>query len=785
MVDPLMREVFAHRQAGRLGEAIAVLDKLLAIRPGDAAAWNNRGNILLQMGRLEEALHSYDRAITLNPDHAQAWHNRAVVRMLAADESGAEADFDRALHLKPDFPEAVRNRGVMLGKQGRHAEALASYDAALEKQSDNVALLRSRADLLLFLNRLLDALSSYDRVVALDGHSASAWHNRGTVLARLGRLSEALEDYRQAIRLQPDFADAWSNRGSTLLELNRTGEALASYDKALALAPDHFEALKSRGALLNRLQRHAQAAADFNLAVAIRPGDAGAWQGRGCALAQLNRDEEALASFAEALRRHPQDLLSLYNRATIYARLKQHEDAVRDFEALLSIDPDFPFARGLLMDARLHLCDWRELAQSREAVASALRAGRRVIHPFCHLAISASAEDQLQCARILVRDSYPPAPIPLYRGECYSHDRLRVAYLSADFYEHATPFLMAGVFEQHDRERFETFGISFGPNDRSAMRARLENSFAHFFDFPQRDDAGIAAALREFEIDLAIDLKGFTGGARPGILAHRPAPVQATYLGYPGTLGAEYIDCLIADRIVIPETERRFYSEQIVWLPDSYQCNDSQRRISSRQFLRTDENLPEAAFVFCCFNGSNKIVPETFDIWMRILRTAENSVLWLLQANPTAMLNLRREAEARGVASERLVFAKRIPLPEHLARLKLADLALDTLPYGAHTTASDALWAGVPVLTRMGETFAGRVAASLLNAIGLPELIAYSAGQYHSLATELAQDRAHLAGIRTKLAKNRETTPLFDTRQMTRSLEAAYIDMCRALPNAG
>jgi protein O-GlcNAc transferase len=777
MSHALMRDVFALRQAGRLVEALALLDKLLSRHPNDAVAWNNRGNMLLETGRLEEALHSYDRAATLNPGYVLAWHNRGVARMLAADYRGAEADFDRALLLRPDFAEALVHRGTTLERQGRHREALASYDAALEKQLTNVALLSSRAESLLSLNRPQDALSDYDRAVSLDRDNADAWHNRGTVLSRLGRLNEALESYQMALKLKPDLADAWRNRGSTLQELKKSEEALASYDKALAVAPHHLEALKSRGALLNLLQRHAQAAADFDRAISIRPDDVAAWQGRGCALARLNHEQEALTSFNKVLQLHPQDLLSLYNRAMIYSRLNQHEEAARDLEALLSVDPDFPFANGLLVHARLHVCDWRGLDEKREAIATALHEGRRIIHPFCHLAISNSLDDQLQCARILVRDSYPPAPTPLYRGEHYGHDRLRIAYLSADFYEHATPFLMAAVFEHHDRQRFETFGISFGPNDKSEMRARLEKAFMYFFDLRQADDVEIAASLRKFEIDIAIDLKGYTGGARPGILAYRPAPVQAAYLGYPGTSAAEYIDYLIADRIVIPEGHRNFYSERIVYLPDVYQCNDVQRRIAARRFVRADQNLPENAFVFCCFNGNHKILPETFGIWMSILQTVENGVLWLLQEHSSATVNLRREAKARGVDPDRLIFAKRMPSHDHLARLKLADLVLDTLPYGAHTTASDALWAGVPVLTRIGETFAGRVATSLLNAIGLPELIASSAEQYLLLATQLAQNAALLAGIRTALAKNRETMPLFDTPRITRNLEAAYVEM--------
>jgi predicted O-linked N-acetylglucosamine transferase (SPINDLY family) len=383
---------------------------------------------------------------------------------------------------------------------------------------------------------------------------------------------------------------------------------------------------------------------------------------------------------------------------------------------------------------------------------------------------------ELACSRLQTAGANPAARVPLYRGEQYNHEKIRVAYLSSDFHQHATSYLMAGVLENHDRSQFEILGISYGINDESSTRARIEKACTRFFDVREQDDASIATLLRNLEIDVAIDLKGHTGGARPGILAHRPCPVQVNYLGYPGSMGAEHVDYLIADRTVIPPQHRQFYSEQIVYLPDTYQPNDSARPIAPDHVTRRDAGLPERAFVFCCFNGSQKILPSTFDSWMRILSRSE-SVLWLLEDNEGATANLRRETQARGIAAERLIFAQHERADRHLARLRLADLVVDTLPYGAHTTASDALWAGVPVLTCIGSSFAGRVAASLLTAAGLPELITQSADEYETMAQNFAASPALVSKIREKLARNRESCALFDTVRMTRNLEAAYVKM--------
>ena len=356
-------------------------------------------------------------------------------------------------------------------------------------------------------------------------------------------------------------------------------------------------------------------------------------------------------------------------------------------------------------------------------------------------------------------------------------DKIRLGYYSADFHNHATAYLMAELFERHDKNQFELFAFSFGPAQNDAMRKRLSAAFDQFIDVRNPSDKAIAQLSRQLEIDIAVDLKGYTQNARSGIFAYRAAPIQASYLGYPGTMGTHTIDYLIADKTLIPQASQPYYAEKIVYLPHSYQVNDRQRAIAAITPTRASLGLPDKGFVFCCFNNNFKILPATFDIWMRILKQIENSVLWLFEDNPSAARNLRHEAQTRGVAADRLIFAPRMPLPEHLARHRAADLFLDTLPYNAHTTASDALWAGLPVLTCMGEAFASRVAASLLNAIDLPELITTTAQAYEALAVSLAMNPARLQHIKYKLAHNQLTTPLFNTAIFTRHLENAYTQM--------
>jgi predicted O-linked N-acetylglucosamine transferase (SPINDLY family) len=600
---------------------------------------------------------------------------------------------------------------------------------------------------------------------------------------RAGDLSEAARLYGSVLSAEPRHFQALYLLGFVRFQQGAFGEAEKLIGEAIKINPRSPDAFYNRGCALQHLQRPAEAVACFDDAVRLKPDYDEAWTNRGAALLALKDYRGALTSFDRALVFKPRDLEALSNRAAALFELKRYEDAAEGYNELLAIAPDFPYALGTQMLCRAHACDWRTLGSDRVRLKSALSNHKPVLPPHAATLLLDDEKLQLECARIWVSERCPTAPVPLWRGERYGHDKIRVAYLSADFHAHATSYLIAGVFEHHDKNRLETAAISFGPDDRSPMRTRLERSFDRFVEARGKSDHEIAEMIRAMEIDISVDLKGHTQDSRPGIFALRPAPLQVNYLGHPGTMGADYIDYLIADEIVAPREAWPSYQEKVVYLPGSYQANDSQRSIAESAPTRAEERLPANGFVFCSFNSCYKITPEVFAIWMRLLHDVEGSCLWLFDDKADAVRNLRREAIASGIEQDRLVFAARKPQAEHLARHELADLFLDTLPCNAHTTASDALWAGLPVLTCRGTTFAGRVAASLLSAVGLPELITSSLDEYEMLARKLANDAALLRPIKVKLAQNRVTHSLFDTAGFTRNLERAYsimVDRCRS-----
>jgi protein O-GlcNAc transferase len=654
----------------------------------------------------------------------------------------AERLYQAVLKLRPDHFDALHLLGVLRAQQGSPQEAVKLISHALERQPHAAEAHSNFGSALAALNRHEEAIASYDKALAIKPAHTDALYNRGSALAQLNRHEEAIASYDKALAIQPN-ASAFYNRGNALKALNRHEEAIASYDQALAIKPDHVDALYNRGNALQALNRHEQALASYDKALAIKPDHADALTNRGNALQALNRHEEALASYDKAL----------------------------------TLKPDYKYAFGDAAHCRAHICDWRNRNLMEQELVDDVRSGRPVVTPFAFLAMSENPADQRSCAHVFVRDRFP-GNAPSRRDRVrYEHDRIRVAYLSADFHDHATAYLIAGLLEQHDRARFQTTGISFGPDSRGDMRSRLARSLDRFTDVRGKSDAEVARLIRESEIDVAVDLMGFTTNCRPGILARRPAPIQVSYLGYPGTIGAGFIDYIIADEFVIPRDHEMHYSEKIAYLPDCYQVNDSKRRIGERTPTRVEVGLPERGFVFCCFNNSYKITPQIFDIWMRLLQRVEGSVLWLYQRSPVTVANLRREAQARGIDPGRLVFASRVRLEEHLSRHRLADLFLDTLPYNAHTTASDALWAGLPVLTCAGTTFAGRVAGSLLHAVELPELVTNTLEDYEVLALRLATDESLLRKLKEKLARNRLSAPLFNAGRFRRHIEAAYTTM--------
>jgi len=627
------------------------------------------------------------------------------------------------------------------------------------------------------VGRITEAQQIYRQIIDLQPNNAGALHLLGLCHHQLGEHATAIALIRQSIALAPNNYIAQNNLGATLLAARKPEAALDAFEQALKLNPEYHEAWNNRGNALAELYRLDKALASYDRAAQLGNQSPVLHFNRANLLQLLGRLDESSDEYRKALALAPQSKEAWHNFGALQEKLGHLDDAQLSYERVLQLDPTACYTRGRLLYTRLLRNDWRGLDALTNQLIEATEAGKLATEPYLLLTIQTSLEQQLLCAHAYAADKYPDSVKGLMGRPQRSHKRLRIGYFSADFHNHATAHLIAEVFEQHDRSRFELVGFSFGPPSNDDWRLRLTKSFDQFLDVRSLSDREIAEQVIAQEIDIAVDLKGYTQNARTGIFTWRPAPIQVNFLGYPGTMGANYFDYLIADHVVISPEQVPFYSEKIAYLPDTYQPNDSTKRIDPVCPSRSVLGLPDEGFVFCCFNNSYKITPDVFDVWMRLLRQVEGSVLWLLDSNAAAMANLRREAISRNIAPERLVFAPRRPLSEHLARHRAADLFLDTFHYNAHTTASDALWAGLPVLTRAGQTFSSRVAASLLKAVGLPELITTTAEAYEALALGLAHDAQRLAGLHERLATNRLTWPLFDSARYTRNLETAYTKM--------
>jgi protein O-GlcNAc transferase len=562
-----------------------------------------------------------------------------------------------------------------------------------------------------------------------------------------------------------------------LSDLGRFQEALSSYDKALAIRPAHAETLYNSGVVLAALHRLMEARARYDRALALKPDFTDALYNRGVVLRTIGHGEQALADFDRALAVRPNFIQALNNRAAMLSDLKRPRQAMEAYRQILAFEPGNPYVLGGVAGAALNLCDWAEISRISPLLADAVLRDEAVVPPFTLLGYSDDASLQLACARNYLQDRILSPQRRLWDGTIYHHNKIRIAYLSTDFHQHAMAHLLVGLYELHDRSRFEVIGISLGKDDASEMRARLIRAFDQFHDVRLHSDLEVARLLHRLEVDIVIDLNGHTRDARSAILSYRPCPLQVNYLGYPGTTGADFIDYIIADNTVLPFDQAQFFTEKIVHLPDCYQANDSKRTISTATPTRQELGLPEVGFVFCCFNNNWKITAPVFDIWMRLLGSIPGSVLWLIEDSPETRKNLLAEAVARGVDPQRLIFAPRVKMEDHLARHRLADLFLDTLPYNAHTTASDALWAGLPLLTCRGSAFAGRVATSLLVAIGMAELVTGNPQEYEALASKLARNPELLRSLRYKLQQNRLTHSLFDTDRFRRNIEKAYATM--------
>ncbi len=658
------------------------------------------------------------------PGHHDSWVDSQFIK----DAAAAQAKIEQALSFH---------------QQGKLADAEAIFKAILLTQPNHSGALHFLGLIHSARGEHTAAMELIEKAIKIDPHQAAFHSNLGLVLHKLGKIQQSLSSYDRALVLKPDSLEATFNRGNALADLNCLEEAEIFYDRALAISPDYVEALNGKGVVQLVRRQTMKALASFERALEIRP------------------------DFSEAL----------VNRGDVFRQLQRFDEASVSFERALALKPDMDFLRGTCLYMRMHACHWRNFEDQLSRIASGLEEGEKVALPFSVVAFTGSALLQRKTAEIWVAGKFPERPDVPEIAKRVRREKIRIGYFSADFRNHPVSYLLVQLIEIHNRNNYEVFGFSYGPNVRDELRARLERGFDKLVDVGSASDYEIAMLARDMEIDIAVDLGGHTEGGRTGIFSCRAAPVQVGYLGYLGTMGAKYYDYMIADRTLVPEENQRNFVEKIVYLPNSFQVNDAQREISDRPVTREQFGLPETGFVFCCFNNNFKIIPAVFDRWARIMRQVKDSVLWLYVNNMAAVENLRLEAVARGIAAERLIFAQHLPRAEYLARYRAADLFLDTLPYNAGTTASDALWAGLPVLTCMGEGLASRMGASLLYAIGLPELVTNTLDDYEATAVGLATDPDRLSEIREKLSVNRLTTPLFDTHLFAKHIEAAYTAM--------
>jgi predicted O-linked N-acetylglucosamine transferase (SPINDLY family) len=707
-----------------------------------------QGVKLHQAGRLAEAEPLYAAALRAEPDSHAALHLMGTLRFHQRDFVQARGLLEQALRQRPQAVDTLQQYGATLAALGAPEEGLAALDRAIAVATDPPA-------------------------------QARGFCGRGDIFLGQQRAAEALAEFDKALAADPSLAQAWNNRGLALNALKRRDEGLASFDRALALAPGGVEIHSNRGDCLRELRRYEEALASFERALALAPRDWCTLTNRAVALSQMGRPDDALADYDKALAIQPHIPQALFARAGLrWSRQAALAPAIAELERLIQVAPDWQFARGSLMRLKMTAASWDDFDSQKALIDAGVRADKPVIEPLIYLALSGNSADLQHCARTQGRTRFAAQP-PLAKKGARRPGRLRIGYLCGEFYNHAILHLMVGLFEAHDKSQFEVFAFDNHGGDGSPWRLRFETAVEHIIDITALSDTEAASRIAAEEIDILVDINGYSGNQRMGVLAYRPAPLQASFLGYPGTLGVSYLDYIIADRVVLPEADAACYDEKIAWLPHSYQINDDKRAIAVLP-SRAQAGLPDRPdgaadpFVFCNFNRADKFTPASFALWMRILRQVPGSLLWLAQHHPLAMDNLRRQAARQGVDPARLLFAPMLPNAEHLARLALPDLFLDSGPYGAHTTASDALWAGLPLITRRGSAFAGRVAASLLSAVNMPELIAENDADFEALALRLARWPEVLAGIRKKLAANRNTAPLFDTVRNTRAIETAY-----------
>jgi len=727
---------------GKAQEAIDKLEPLIKNRPDDAVLFNISGACYAQLGEPIIAMRKYEKAIELNPNYSEAYNNLGITLQELGEPEQALENFEKAFSLKPEKVEII-----------------------------NV--------IISILNEVNDpkiSVDYYQKIIKNSPELYLAHFNLGTVYQDMGRIDDAISSYEQTIKLQPEFSEAFLNLGIIFQETGKLDEALKNLERANEIDPDNPVILNNLGITLEELDRKEDAIIHFEKAIEIYPSDPATYYNLGITLRGSNNDY-AIKNFEKAIQINPKNGEFYSQLGGLHFQAKHHNKALLNLDKAYSINPDIDFLIGNRLYTRMQLALWDDFQEQVNILSNKINNNDNAITPFSLMALIDDPQTQYNATKKYANFNFPQNVTSLPIKPYLNHKKIRIGYFSADFHNHPTMHLMAELFELHDKEKFEIIAFSFGPNQKDQWRERVLQSFDEFIDVRMKSDSEISSLSREMEIDIAVNLGGYTQDSRTGVFANLAAPIQVNFLGFPGTMGADYIDYIIADHIVIPTENESYFSEKIVYMPETYQINMSKRDVSNKPLSRSDLGLPEASFIFSCFNNIHKITPPTFECWMRILKSVDGSVLWLYANNQNVITNILNSASRLGVDKSRIIFAQHVPVEEHLNRIGMADLFLDTLPYNAHTTASEALRMGVPVITLIGNSFASRVAASIVTAVDMPELITQTQDEYESLAIELAKNQQKFNNIKQKLIENLSTCSLLNSQSFTKNLELAYEQM--------
>lgn len=776
--DELFKIALKQHLKGNLNDAILLYRGLLEKNCDHPEGCHHLGLAYLQLNKVEDAIRWIKQSLSKDREQPNTLANLAYCLNLNRSFIEAIEMCKEAINIEPLNHGAWANLGNAQAGLNLTLDAKESYERALEIQPNSAEYLYNLANAFHQLKDFQSAVCLFQRSLSIDSKIAETHNNLSATLVEIGSFHEALKHTAAALNLKRDYPEAWNNRGRAFVAIGQYHEGLESYKNAVRIHPGYAEAWNNYGNLLCDLRQYSQGIESYEKAIQIKPSYAEAWSNYGNALSDLNSHDKALDCYRKAIECNPVYADGWRNQGSVFNNLGRYADALTSYRHAFLLDPHLDYLQGGIVHAQMKICDWHQIDERIEKIHEGLKAGRKVATPFEVLSISDDPHLHKLAANTYAVDKFPIVntdfSINVFESVSESPKKLRIGYFSADFRQHAVAYLSAKLFELHDSEQIETIGFYFGPATNDGMHTRISQAFDRFIDIRYISDNEVARIAREIGIDIAVDLGGYTQYSRTRIFALRVAPIQVNFLGYPGTMGVNYYDYIIADTTLITERELEHYSEKIVFLPDVYQPNDADRTLIKNDKLFEKYNIFSDNFIFACFNNTYKITPEIFKSWMKILASVPKSVLWLFKDNEFAVNNLRQHAARNGVDSDRLIFAEKMPQAEHLVRISKADLFLDTFPYNAHTTASDALWVGLPLLTLMGKAFPSRVAASLLQSIGMSELITRTLVDYVEKAIHIASDSSEIFRLKKQLEEARLSGPLFDSIRFTKNLETAY-----------